>query len=148
MHIVSMVHLYIYWIMVREIWRFILPRKNHVSRGHRPNNIWIFCGNISSYFPEHSAMFFLLFQTTKNASSSNIFFSSFKKHKHRECFIFYVIFLHFFSFVNTNYRQLNCFPYLNKTLIIIFFFRFNHICLHCRLISIFPLHWNEKSQST
>lgn len=75
------------------------------------------------------------------------FFSSFKKQKHRECFIFYVIFLHFFSFVNTNYRQLNCFPYLNKTLIIIFFFRFNHICLHCRLISIFPLHWNEKSQS-
>lgn len=49
------------------------------------------------------------------------FFSSFKKQKHRECFIFYVIFLHFFSFVNTNYRQLNCFPYLNKTLIIIFF---------------------------
>lgn len=50
-----------------------------------------------------------------------IFFFHLLKSKNFVNVLFSVIFLHFFSFVNTNYRQLNCFPYLNKTLIIIFF---------------------------
>lgn len=72
------------------------PRKNYISRGHRPKEILIFLRGIVVFIPESSCNNFYyvehLFFSQNTCTSNSISFPTFRKQLYRKCLILYFIF--------------------------------------------------------